>query len=153
WLGLGSSLTRVPVLVQWADIAGARGVTLWLAWINVMIFAALRRRAGWKALAPAALTIVAALGYGTRPERTIVVRPVTTVAVIQPNVDFDEKRRTAGQDTVARRLIALARKADSLPNVRLVAWSEAALEGYFVEHPDWPQRIGVVARESGIPIV
>src|SRR2546430_6271221 len=37
WLGLGTSLADAPVLVQWADIAGARGVTLWLAWCNVMI--------------------------------------------------------------------------------------------------------------------
>jgi apolipoprotein N-acyltransferase len=43
WLGLGTSLTTVPVLVQWADLAGARGVTLWLAWTNVMLFLALRR--------------------------------------------------------------------------------------------------------------
>jgi apolipoprotein N-acyltransferase len=152
WLGLGTSLIRVPVLVQWADIAGARGVTLWLAWINVMIFMALRRRS-WKPMIPVALTIVAALGYGTWRERTIVLRPVTTVAVIQPNVDFDEKRATVGQDTVARRLIGLAERADSLPGVRLVAWSEAALEGYFYNHADWPGRVGQVARQSNIPIL
>lgn len=152
WLGLGSSLTRVPVLVQWADIAGARGVTLWLAFVNVMIFVVLRRRK-WIAVVPVVVSLAAAYAYGAWREHTIVMRPVTTVAAIQPNVDFDEKRRTAGQDTVARRLIALARRADSLPGVRLVAWSEAALEGYFVEHPDWPGRVGAVARESGIPIL
>ena len=37
WLGLGSSLGDAPVLVQWADLAGARGVTLWLAWCNVLL--------------------------------------------------------------------------------------------------------------------
>src|SRR3989449_1731296 len=37
WLGLGTSLADAPVLVQWADIAGARGVTLWLAWCNVAL--------------------------------------------------------------------------------------------------------------------
>src|SRR6266850_4336270 len=37
WLGRGSSLTDASVLVQWADLAGARGVTLWLAWCNVMV--------------------------------------------------------------------------------------------------------------------
>lgn len=152
WLGLGTSLTRVPVLVQWADLAGARGVTFWLAWVNVLLFLALRRRA-WQLLVPVALSVIVALGYGAWRERTIVMRPVTTVAAIQPNVDFDEKRRTAGQDTVARRLIALARRADSIPGVRLVVWSEAALEGFFYEHPDWPVRVGAVARESNIPIL
>src|SRR5256886_12582391 len=41
WLGLGSSLTDAAVLVQWADLAGARGVTLWLAWCSVMLGGAL----------------------------------------------------------------------------------------------------------------
>src|SRR2546428_4312854 len=36
WLGLGSSLTDAAVLVQWADLAGARGVTLWLAWCSAV---------------------------------------------------------------------------------------------------------------------
>src|SRR6185369_15491679 len=92
-------------------------------------------------------------GYGAWREKTLVMRPVTTVAAIQPNVDYDEKRRTAGQDTVARRLIALARRADSMPGVRLVVWSEAALEGWLFQHADWNRRIGAVARESGIPIL
>jgi apolipoprotein N-acyltransferase len=86
-------------------------------------------------------------------EKTLVMRPVTTVAVIQPNVDFDEKRKTAGQDTVARRLIALARRADSIPGVRLVAWSEAALEGWYIQNPRWWPAIGAVTREGGIPIL
>src|SRR5881398_1759563 len=41
WLGLGTSLADAPLLVQWADLAGARGVTLWLAWCNVMLAEAL----------------------------------------------------------------------------------------------------------------
>jgi apolipoprotein N-acyltransferase len=102
---------------------------------------------------PALASIVLAAGYGAWREKTLVMRPVTTVAAIQPNVDFDEKRATAGQDTVARRLIALARRADTMPGVRLVVWSEAALEGWLFQHPDWAQRIGAVARESGIPIL
>src|SRR5262245_65740761 len=37
WLGLGTSLADGRVLVQWADIGGARGVTLWLVWWNVLV--------------------------------------------------------------------------------------------------------------------
>src|SRR3989441_8400682 len=47
WLGLGTSLADAPTLVQWADLAGARGVTLWLAWCNVMLVEArLKRQEG-----------------------------------------------------------------------------------------------------------
>src|SRR3989442_4089669 len=41
WLGIGTSLAGAPVLVQWADLAGARGVTLWVVWVNVMIVEAM----------------------------------------------------------------------------------------------------------------
>src|SRR5467141_4371941 len=69
WLGLGSSLTDASPLVQWADLAGARGVTLWLAWANVMVVDALlgsreqgagRRTVRWRPIAAVVVTIVAA---------------------------------------------------------------------------------------------
>ena len=73
WLGLGSSLGDAPVLVQWADVAGARGVTLWLVWCNVMIVDALLpprdggRGTGpmrWRPALAVLGTVLAAWGYG-----------------------------------------------------------------------------------------
>ena len=154
WLGLGTSLVRAPILVQWADLAGARGVTLWLAWANAMVYLALRDRTGaGRRLALVLLTVLLALGYGARREATLVMRPVTTVAVVQPNVGFKEKREARERDTLALELLALTRRADSIPGVRLVAWPEAALEGYFATKPEWPDWIGSVARGAGIPIL
>ena len=152
WLGLGTSLTSVPVLVQWADLAGARGVTLWLAAINAALVVALRRR-DWRPAAVAAASLVAALGYGAWRERSLVLRPVTVVAVVQPNVGFAEKRSLRDQDVLVEQLLHLTARADSLPGVRLVAWPEASAEGYFVDHPLWPQWIGGTARRTGIPIL
>ena len=90
WLSLGIALTRVPTLVQFAEIGGARGVALWLAWVNAILYLALARRA-WRPAALAGLTGVVALAYGAWREAAIVLRPVTTVAVLQPNVGFREK--------------------------------------------------------------
>ena len=75
WLGLGTSLTAVPTLVQWADLAGARGVTLWLAWVNVLLALALRRR-DWRGAVPVAASLVAALAYGVWRERMTPLVPV-----------------------------------------------------------------------------
>lgn len=152
WLGLGTSLTTAPLLVQWADLAGARGVTLWLAWVNVMVFLALRRRS-WRPLVPAAATLVLAVGYGAWRERTLVLRPVTVVGVIQPNVGFEEKRARRDEDALVAQLLRVTARAESLPGVRLVAWPEAAADGYFVDHPQWVQWIGDAARRSGVPIL
>jgi apolipoprotein N-acyltransferase len=152
WLGLGTSLTSVPVLVQWADLAGARGVTLWLAWVNVMLFLALRRRS-WRPAAAATATLVAAAGYGVWRERTTVLRPVTVVAVVQPNLGLDEKRASRDQDSVVEELLRLTMRADSLPGVRLVAWPEAAVDGYFFDHRQWEAWIGDSVRRTRIPVL
>src|SRR6266496_1028699 len=78
WLGLGTSLGDAPVLVQWADVAGARGVTLWLAWANVMLVDALlgsrAQGAGsgtlrWRPVAAMLASVVCAGAYGVWRER------------------------------------------------------------------------------------
>ena len=152
WLGLGSSLARVPMLVQWADIGGARGVTLWLAWANMMVFLALSRRA-WKPAAVLVVTIVAALGYGSWRERTIVMRPVTTVAVLQPNVGFEEKREGRENIALLNQLLELSRRARQDTSVHLVAWPEAAVPDYLFRHRDWADSMSRLARELRTPIL
>jgi len=99
WLGLGISLTRVPVLVQFAEIGGARSVTLWLAAVNALVYLAVAQRS-WRPAAVAILTGLLALGYGTWREATIVLRPVATVALLQPNVGFREKWEDAKKDSL-----------------------------------------------------
>jgi len=152
WLGLGTSLTSVPVLVQWADLAGARGVTLWLAWTNVMVFLALRRRS-WRPAGAAVAALVAAAGYGAWRERTTVLRPATIVAVVQPNLGFKEKVESRDQDSVVERLLRLTARADSLPGVGLVVWPEGATDGYFVDHPQWVQWIARAVGGARIPVL
>jgi apolipoprotein N-acyltransferase len=78
---------------------------------------------------------------------------VTTVAVIQPNVPFDEKRRSREKDSLVLELLQLTRRADSMPGVKLVAWPEAAVDAYFYDHPHWEAWIGALARQSRIPIL
>src|SRR3989449_5559150 len=79
WLGLGTSLADAPVLVQWADIAGARGVTLWLAWCNVAIVAAATDARGTRyavrGYATVLATILLASGYGAWRDRDYMSPP------------------------------------------------------------------------------
>ncbi len=152
WLGLGTSLTTVPVLVQWADVAGARGVTLWLAWVNVLAFLAVRRRS-WRPVAAVAATVVVALGYGVWRERTTVLRPVSVVAVVQPNVGYEEKPLRREENASVLQLLDLTTRAESLPGVRMVAWPEAAIDNFFLNKPEWERWIADTARRTRIPIL
>src|SRR5439155_21437247 len=100
WLGLGTSLADAPLLVQWADLAGARGVTVWVAWCNVAIAEAWvgtgdggggNGVAVARKLVPVLATLALAVGYGVWRERTLPVREVGVIGLIQPNEGFREK--------------------------------------------------------------
>src|SRR5947208_669477 len=94
WLGLGTSLADAPVLVQWADIAGARGVTLWLAWCNVAIVeTATDVRGAWyvvRGYGVVLVTVLLALAYGAWRVRTLPIRELGVVGLVQPNEGFHE---------------------------------------------------------------
>lgn len=156
WLGLGTSLTRFPVAVQIADIVGARGVTFLLVLVNTALAAAwLVRRERVRTLrlvGGVGVGLALALTYGAVRMRTLVLRPVGRVAVIQPNVGFDEKWRANG-DSLVTELLRLSTDVirDTRPD--LAVWPEAAVPGYFLNHPHWETRIQAHAAEMGVPLV
>ena len=162
WLGLGTSLADAPILVQWADLAGARGVSLWLAWCNVMLVDALLPRRergagsgwiGWRPLVAVLGTVVLAWGYGARRERTLPVRPVGVVGLVQPNEGFREKWNKARQDSVMAHLFALSQRLEDSTHIDLLVWPEAAVPDYFVNRPDWDPAIAQRVRATRTPLV
>ncbi len=158
WLGLGTSLADAPLLIQWADVAGARGVTLWLAWCNVAIVEALLAgegtlRAVPRRLAPVAVSIALATGYGAWRTRTLPVRDLGVAGLLQPNEGFREKWDPSHADSVMTRLLALSRRVRAVARPDLIIWPEAAIPGYLFEQPAWDAQIGQLARESHTPIL
>jgi apolipoprotein N-acyltransferase len=159
WLGLGTALGSTPRIAQWGEFVGARGLTLWVAWANVIFWehGRLLLRRQWRAAAKAfgwfEGTIILAWLFGLWRERTLELRPVTTVAVIQPNFGFDEKRESRDSDTILVQMLDFTRRALALPGVRLVVWSEAVVPDYFFRHADWEPRIAAVARAARTPLL
>ncbi|MGH7520102.1 MAG: apolipoprotein N-acyltransferase [Gemmatimonadales bacterium] len=157
WLGLGTSLADSPVLVQWADIAGARGVTLWLAWCNVVLLeAAIDVRSvpyAVRHVATVLLTVALALGYGVWRMRTLPVRDVGVVGMVQPNEGYHEKWDPAHADSVVGKLIGQTRQllADT-PRPQLIIWPEAAVPDFLWRRPNWEVAIRSLARESRVPV-
>ena len=162
WLGLGTSLADASVLVQWADVAGARGVTLWLAWTNVVIVDAMlgsrEQGAGsgsrrWRPIAAVAVTIVAAWGYGVWRTRTLPIRELGTVGLIQPNEGFREKWDPRHADSVVARLVIMSSALESRGGLDLLLWPEAAVPGWLAEMPRWDTQLAALAREGRTPIL
>lgn len=160
WLGLGSSLGDAPVLVQWADVAGARGVTLWLVWCNVMLVAAFlgERGAGsgsfrWRPAVTVLATVLAAWGYGTWRMHTLPLRELGSVGLVQPNEGFREKWDPRHADSVVARLVTMSRQLESGGRLDLLVWPEAAVPGWLAETPAWDAQIAALAREGHTPIL
>lgn len=158
WLGLGTSLADSPLLVQWADLAGARGVTLWLAWCNVLLLeAAIDVRSAPSAvrrIATVLLTIGLAVGYGVWRMKTLPVRDVGRIGMIQPNEGFDEKGDPARADTVFGKLISQSQQLlTQVPRPELIIWPEAAVPDFLWRRPQWEMAITGLIRESRIPIL
>jgi len=162
WLGLGTSLADAPILVQWAYLAGARGVTLWVAWCNVMLVDALlvwrdqeggSRSIRWRPLVAVLGSIALAWGYGLWRERTLPVRTVGVVGLVQPNVGFREHWNPAYQDSIMADLLALSRRLQDSSRLDLLLWPEAAVPNYFVSRPDWDARLAQRGRETHTPLL
>lgn len=161
WLGLGTSLTDASVLVQWADLAGARGVTLWLAWCNVLVMDALlpapetEQGAGsgsfrWRPAVALLITVLAAWWYGAWRIRTLPLRELGTVGMIQPNEGFREKWDPGHADSVVAKLVGMSRQLAAREPTQLLVWPEAAIPGYL--QPAWDSTIAGLARERREPI-
>jgi apolipoprotein N-acyltransferase len=162
WLGLGTSLADAPVLVQWADLAGARGVTLWVAWVNVMLVDSAMdwgkgkgeggRGRSLVRIATVVFTVLLALGYGTWRMRTLPTREVGVVGMIQPNEGFDEKWARS-PDSVMTKLLDMSRRVFALARPDLLIWPEAAMPGYIEQHPAWDAALAGLARERHTPVL
>ena len=157
WLGLGTSLADAPILVQWADIAGARGVTLWLAWCNVALVEAATEARGTRYLvrryASVLVTVLIALGYGTWRVKTLPYRELGVAGLVQPNEGFREKWDPAHADSVVGTLIDGSRRlAAEFPRPQLIIWPEAAIPDFLWRRPQWEAEIVALVRETHIPI-
>lgn len=157
WLGLGTALAAAPEIAGAADLVGSRGLTLWIAAINgLLATAVLRLRAGRSvrpALAAAAILLVIPASYGVVRARSLDMRPVARVAVVQP--DLSERirmDRDVALDSSLAALVALTSPLASDP-VDLVAWPEVALPVELQSRPDVVRTLAALSRRVGAPIL
>jgi apolipoprotein N-acyltransferase len=158
WLGLGTSLADAPVLAQWADIAGARGLTLWLAWCAAFLADLRMAEGGWRPYLtrralPVLGTIVLAFGYGVWRMNTLPLRDVGTIGMVQPNVGYNEKWERARADDIMGDLLRLSDQVIAVSRSDLLIWPEAAIPGFVQSEPEWNNAIMRMVRASHTPLL
>ena len=160
WLGLGTSLTGYPELVGAAELVGARGITFWLALLNGLIAEGIRvarsrdgarMAARWAMAFTLVVAVPAAWGYWRA--RTLPVRAVGEVAVVQPNIAaqirLDGSR--SNDSTVASLMRLLPRGDGFSPD--LVVWPEMTFLGPIDSDDTLRERVLEVAGQWAAPVV
>ncbi len=163
WLGLGTSLTGYPELVGIAELAGARGVTFWLALVNGLVAKAvvagrgarrwrggLRAGRAWLAAALAVAAIPAA--WGVWRARHLDLRPgpvVTTVRTTlraQPDEELSDLEALAAVDALLEAPVTEA------PAPSLVVLPEGTFRDG-LDQPEVVVGLGDLSRRLGAPVV
>jgi apolipoprotein N-acyltransferase len=157
WLPLGLATARFSTIAQLADLSGVRGVSFWIAGTSGLLVDAWLMRAERRALVVrlAAVVGVAALvvAYGSWRVRSIEVRPVASIAIVQPNIPQEEKWQTENRDRIVGILARLTREGLRAGDPALIVWPEVALPGYLVQNPEWADTLRVLSSASGTPIL
>ena len=161
WLPLGLGVAKLSLLAQSAELSGVHGASFWIAAINgLAVDAILAQRQGarvmhaWgRRMAAAAAILAAVAGYGTWRMRTIVLRDVAPIAIVQPNVPQEDKWQESNRDRIVGMMSAGTRAALAGGDPKLIVWPEVALPGYLVDHPDWRDTLSALGRDGHVPIL
>lgn len=157
WLPLGLSTSRFPVLAQIADLSGVRGVSFWIAMTNGLLADAWLMRSDRRAIVLRAgiilVLLAAVIGYGAYRLRTVAMRDVAPIAIVQPNIPQEDKWQEENQGRIAGILADLTRRHLAESDARLVVWPEVALPGYLVDHPEWKDTLVSLGTPTGVPIL
>lgn len=160
WLGLGTSLTGYPELVGIAELAGARGVTFWLALVNGLVAEAVMAgrgaRGGVGRARPwlAAALVVAAVpsAWGVWRARQLELRPGPVVMAVRTTLRAGPGEAMADLDALAAVDSLLAANADGSPAPSVVVLPEGTFrEG--LDQPDLVAGLGDLSRRLGAPIL
>ena len=135
WNNLAYTQSRALPLIQMAAFAGTFGITLWIVWINVLLFLLLEsanRRRSFRLvtilmlvfLVPTLVGLIRMRSYPSDPDR-----PSAQIGWIQPNVDPNQKWGRKLFDRNMQQLLDMTDAVTAEP-CDLVIWPETATPTY-----------------------
>lgn len=132
WLTLGNAFATHPGWIQWYEITGTSGGTLWILLVNILLFQHLRangagaRNYRFLAGGLAALALPIGISFLLQPKTYRPNAAAATVVVVQPNIDPYEKISTGTFEAQLDKLIRTS-EAGIDSTTELVVWPETAL--------------------------
>lgn len=162
WLPLGLSLTTLPVLAQSVDVSGVHGGSFWIGVVNGILADMVLARGRWPRaprrtlvapLSTVAAILVVTAGYGMWRMRSVELRDVAPIGVVQPNVPQEDKWQAENRANIVGMLTAGTRALLDRGEPALVVWPEVALPGYLREHPEWRDTLRAIGSAGRTPVL
>ena len=152
WLNVSYSQTYYPLLIQFADIAGSFGVSLWVAAINSCVYFILKKpfdKKFWIAIAVLILLFAGSIGYGLHKIKQEIEGEPIRVALLQGNVDAYQKWTRKYQRMNASLYAELLHSVEGTAD--LVVMPETATACYHRQRPNMFMPIVEMVMNIGIP--
>lgn len=133
WMTLGNGFANFHQLIQWYDMTGVYGGTLWIWLVNILLFTLYQHRQGLYTLksrlsviAILTLTLTLPVGYSLiRYFNYEEHQNPAQIVVVQPNIDPYIKFQLSPQEQL-NTLFSLS-KSVAKPNTEFFIWPETAL--------------------------
>jgi len=129
WLNLGNAFAKSLYLIQWYDITGALGGTLWVLLVNVFVFKLLKNFNTKGKLKPiiqiSLLLIVPIVVSLVKKSQVEFVGDKISVVAVQPNIDPYSKFSSSSAEQLDQLVELSKSKADA--NTDYIVWPETAI--------------------------
>ena len=158
WLLLGYALGRERAFVQIADLGGVYAVSFLVVLVNaalaeIVVTRPAPRRA-LRALAPAAVAVVAAFAYGAlRLAAPLPTADAVPVVVVQGNNDLGMQWREEFYGRGLEEYLRMTADAAARIHPALVVWPESAMTFFVEDEPSYRTAIAGVLSRGGLQLL
>jgi apolipoprotein N-acyltransferase len=135
WVLLGHGLAKFNLFIQSADIIGTNGLSLVVAYINVLLFKSIiakqnDNKFNLKPALIAAIIFISLMIYGVYKDSTFKISDKKIkVGIVQPNLNPWDKWSTGNLDQLTNQYLGLSKKCVE-EGAQLILWPETALPVY-----------------------
>lgn len=142
WLTLGNGLAFIPKLIQWYEITGVFGGSLWILLVNILLARLLiKKQYSISKIAIIALILVIPAAFGIYRYNTIIPKgKFIEVGIVQPNYEPHYDKFRIDQMEQMPKFEKLSRAATT-PNTKYLIWPETSFEYIGTDEFDTDWRI------------
>jgi apolipoprotein N-acyltransferase len=152
WFQPGYSQHAYTRIIQMASLGSVSLVTLWLLFLNVLVWRAWAGR-GMRAAWGAGLMLILPWAWGGRVLATAPREPGPVVGLVQGNIGTEIKWSGRHETEILNTFLELSRRAAAgTPRPTILIWPETATGSYLARTPDQRIALARFVGDTGVPV-